>query len=339
MTERARLESRLPLLKQRARLNRYLRSYFDTHGFLEIEAPICVPSPGLEVHLDAFVVENAEPAQRYLITSPEYQMKRLVAGGLDKIYSLGKVFRRGERGRQHNPEFTMLEWYARGWGWDELAGSVESLVAGALEALTGSAQLDLGDRRLSLATPWPRHTVRDLFAEHVGVSLDGDEPASVLRDKLARGGHALPSAEARWDDLFFTVFLDVIEPKLAASDRPIIVHDWPRPLAALARVCEDDARVVERFEAYVPTGSGLLELCNGFGELVDAVEQRARLQEDLRKRAERGLPAYPVDERFLAALDEMPPSSGVALGVDRLAMLILGAKDIADVLPFAVEEL
>ncbi len=340
MSERARLAPRLPLLAARARLNRFLRDFFETRGFLEIEAPIAVPSPGLEVHLDAFVVENAGPSQRYLITSPEYQMKRLLAGGLDKIYAMGKVFRRGERGPQHNPEFTMLEWYAAGWGWEQLADSVEALIGGAVRALCSRDTLALADgRSVSLASPWPRRSVRALFAEHAGVDLEGDEATSVLRDKLARAGHRLPSADARWDDLFFTVFLDVIEPRLAAGDRPVIVHDWPRPLAALARTRADDPRIVERFEAYVPTHGGLLELCNGFGELVDPIEQRARLHEDLQRRAERGLPAYPIDERFLSALADMPASSGVALGVDRLAMLILGAKDIAEVLPFAVEEL
>jgi lysyl-tRNA synthetase class 2 len=322
--ERERLAARLPLLRERARLNSHLRQYFFEHGFLEIEAPLLVPSPGLEVHLDAFVVDNARPEQRFLITSPEYQMKRLVAGGVDRCYSLGKVFRRGERGRHHNPEFTMLEWYVAGWGWAELATSVEELVSGCA-ALFGT----------TLPRPWHRSSVRELFTD-IGVELDGDESTGALRAKLSR--FSLPTSD-RWEDLFFTVFLDEIEPRMNARDRPTVVYDWPRPLAALARARPDDPRVVERFEAYLPTANGLLELCNGFGELVDPVEQRARCEDDLRRRAELGLPAYPIDERFLAALGDMPPSAGVALGVDRLAMWLLHANDIADVLPFAVEEL
>jgi lysyl-tRNA synthetase class 2 len=312
-------------------LNGSLRAFFDARGFLEVEAPLAVPSPGLEVHLDAVELANTPPAQRYLITSPEYQMKRLLAGGLTKIYSLGKVFRRGERGPQHNPEFTMLEWYAVGWSWSTLADSVAELIVGCARAVGAELAVDLG-------TPWPRRSVRALFAEHAGVALDGDEPSAVLRDKLARAGHALP-ASSRWEDLFFTVFLDVIEPKLAASGRPTLVHDWPVKLAALARRSPEDPRVVERFEAYLPSAGGLLELCNGFGELTDPAEQRARCEDDLRRRADLGLAAYPIDERFLAALADLPPCAGVALGVDRLAMLLTSATDIAEVLPFAVDEL
>ena len=331
------------MLEKRAQLNRFVRAFFEAQGFLEIEAPVLVPSPGLEVHLDAFEVENAGPSQRYLITSPEYQMKRLLAGGLTRIYSLGKVFRRGERGRHHNPEFTMLEWYVSGWDWSQLAHSVEELIAGAAKALGGSEALHFARegtaRDIDLRRPWPRASVRSLFARYANVDLAGDEAPPALRSTLAAAGHALPADGASFDDLFFTVFLDVIEPALNALDRPIVVHDWPRPLAAHARASADDPRVVERFEAYVPSPSGLLELCNGFGELVDPVEQRVRCEADLARRAELGLPAYPLDERFLSALGDMPPSAGVALGVDRFAMLLSSASDIAEVLPFAVEEL
>ncbi len=342
-SERERLAARLPILEQRAQLNRFIRAFFETQDFLEIEAPIAVPSPGLEVHLDAFQIENAGPSQRYLITSPEYQMKRLLAGGLTRIYSLGKVFRRGERGHHHNPEFTMLEWYATGWDWSQLAHSVEALVAGAAKEMGGREALcftrEGTTREIDLRRPWPRASVCSLFAKYAHVDLAGDEAPAALRSKLAAAGHALPAEGAGFDDLFFTVFLDAIEPALNALDRPVLVHDWPRPLAALARVSAGDPRVVERFEAYVPSPSGLLELCNGFGELVDPVEQRARCEADLARRGQLGLPAYPLDERFLSALGDMPPSAGVALGVDRLAMLVLAANDIADVLPFAVEEL
>jgi lysyl-tRNA synthetase class 2 len=337
-----------------------VRDFLAARGFLEIEAPIAVPSPGLEVHLDAFVVANAGDAQHYLITSPEYQLKRLIAGGVERLYALGKVFRRGERGRHHNPEFTMLEWYATGWDWSTLAGSVEELIAGAAEALLGSPSLPVAASSagvmsattpgaatpatpatiIDLRPPWPRRSIRELFAE-VGVTLDGDESCELLRARLAAAGHPLPGAGASWDELFFTVFLDAIEPRLATSHRPTIVYDWPRPLCALARVSPADPRVVERFEAYVPdpSGGGVIELCNGFGELTDPHEQRARLEDDLRRRRERGLPAYPIDERFLSALADLPPCAGVALGLDRLLMLLAGAQDIAQVLPFALEEL
>jgi lysyl-tRNA synthetase class 2 len=317
--ERERLAGRIGHLTRRARLNRAIRQFFEQRGFVEIEAPILVPSPGLELHLDAFAVED-----RYLITSPEYQMKRLLAGGLERIYSLGKVFRRGELGPHHNPEFTMLEWYRANAGWEAIAEDVEQLVAEA-GAAVGSA--------LELEPPWPRMTVAEAMRQFAAVRVDGDESADELRARVRAAGHRAPDG-GDFGDVFFTVFLDAVEPKLG-RERPVILYDWPRPLCALARLKPGDPRVVERFEAY----AGGLELCNAFGELTDPVEQRARCQRDLDERRARGLPAYPLDERFLTALADVPPSAGVALGVDRLAMLLLGAHDIRDVLPFKSDEL
>jgi lysyl-tRNA synthetase class 2 len=302
-----------------------------------------VPSPGLELHLDAFTVGNAPPQLAYLITSPEYQMKRLLAAGLPRIYSLGKVFRRGEAGRHHNPEFTMLEWYRAGAGWEAIADDVEALVRAAARAMAARGALRLPPG-LVLDEKWERLSVREAVARHAGVDLEGDEPPDRLAEKCRAAGHRVPGVvdgrSPAWDDVFFTMFLDAVEPALGRGARPIVLYDWPRPLAALAREKPGDPRVVERFEVYVPTGTGeVLELCNAFGELVDPVEQRRRLEADLAERRRRGLPEYPIDERFLAALGEMPPSAGIALGVDRLAMLLLGAPTIREVLPFAADEL
>jgi lysyl-tRNA synthetase class 2 len=305
-------------LAERAQILRKMRAFFDARDFIEIEAPILVPSPGLELHLDAFAVEH-----RYLITSPEYQMKRLLAGGMERIYSLGKVFRRGEAGQQHNPEFTMLEWYRAGAGWEAIADDIEALVSSLAD--------DFGVA--GLARPWQRLSVGDATERFAGVRIDGDEPLPVLREKIARQGHRVP-ADGAWDDVFFTMFLDAVEPHLGQTE-PTLVYDWPRPLCALAREKPSDPRVVERFEVYAAG----LELCNAFGELTDAVEQRRRLESDRTERRRRGLPEYPIDEKFLAALDAMPPSAGIALGVDRLAMLLLGAEHIRDVIAFADDEL
>ena len=288
-----------------------------------------VPSPGLELHLDAYEVAGGHRgAPRYLITSPEYQLKRLVAGGLTRIYSLGKVFRRGEEGPHHNPEFTMLEWYRAGEGWEAVADDVEALVCQA------ATELGLVPSGLSLQPPWQRLTVREAMRRHAGFDLDGDEDVETLRAHARAAGHRVPPVgDGDWSDVFFTVFLDAVEPHL--SQGPVVLCEWPRPLCALARAKPGDARVVERFEAYL----GGLELCNGFGELVDPVEQRRRLVADSTERLRRGLPQYPIDERFLAAVGQMPPSGGVALGVDRLAMLLLGKREIRDVLPFSASEL
>ncbi|HVZ86753.1 MAG TPA: amino acid--tRNA ligase-related protein, partial [Polyangia bacterium] len=178
-------------------------------------------------------------------------------------------------------------------------------------------------------TPFARVTVRELFARHAGIALGGDEDASALRAAAERAGVALGSATA-WDDIFYQVFLDRIEPALAGAPRPTFVFDWPAPLAALARPRAEDPRLVERFELY----ANGLELANAFGELTDPAEQRRRFEDESRLRAARGKTVYPIDEALLEALPRMPPTSGIALGLDRLVMLALGTDNIADVLAF-----
>lgn len=321
MSERERIAGKK--LRERSILNRTIRAFFDAREFIEIEAPILVPSPGLELHLDAFAVEN-----RYLITSPEYQMKRLLAGGLPRIYSLGKVFRRKEAGAHHNPEFTMLEWYRAGAEWGAIADDTEALVWQCARSLDA---VRVG--RCALEPPWPRLSVGDACERWGRVRIYGDEDVATLRARIRAAGWRAPD-DGDWSDLFFGFFLDAVEPHLG-QDEPTLIFDWPSPLCALARHKPGDARVVERFEIYAAG----LELCNAFGELTDAAEQRRRLQSDLAERRRRGLPEYPIDEKFLAALAEMPPAAGIALGVDRLAMLLLGAAEIRDVLPFAEDEL
>ncbi len=352
-------DRRRAMLCARGRALASVRRYFTEQDFLEIEAPLMVPSPGLELHLQGFAVSDANAAgpPRYLITSPEYQLKRLLVSGLRRIYSMGKVFRAGEAGPHHNPEFTMLEWYRAYEDWRSVATDVAALSAQLATELHGSPRFvrsGLGSsgsaQRIDLSLPWPELTVREVVRQHAGLDIRGDETSAELARKLEQGGYRVPhptlvDAQGEpfwaWDDLFFSVFLDHVEPKLGLPDhdgvlRPLLLYDWPSPLCALARRKPGSPEVVERFEAYVAG----LELCNGFGELCDPSEQRQRLVHDLAERRRRGLPEYPVDERFLGALAEgMPPSGGVALGIDRLLMLLLDAHHIRDVLPFACDEL
>lgn len=335
--------ARLAKLHARARSMAGLRGFFAEQGFLEVETPLLVPSPGLEVHLSALPAG----AGRWLITSPEYQMKRLLAAGLERIYTVCKCFRADEQGRHHNVEFTMIEWYRAWAGWEDILADTEALVAHVAAYTTGSTRIRLDGaeaergagtatgRAIDLQPPWPRLTVAEAMDRFAGVQMVGHESAEELAARVREAGIELGGAR-EWDDVFFAAFVDRVEPALAMLDRPVVLTDWPAPLAALARRKPGAPHLAERFEVYI----GGLELCNAFGELVDPAEQRARLDEDRATRAARGLPVYPVDERFLAALDEgLPPCAGIALGIDRLIMLITGARDIREVLAFAADEL
>jgi lysyl-tRNA synthetase class 2 len=308
-------------LEARARILRAVRAWFESEGFIEVDTPARVRSPGQEVHLDAMPAGEG----RWLITSPEYHMKRLVAAGLPRIVQIAKCWRANEVGPHHRGEFTMVEWYRANAPLEALADDCEAL----LRAAAAAAGRD--PAALGLAAPFARATVRELWARHAGIQLDGAEDAAALRAKAAAAGVAVAGATA-WDDVFYQVFLDRIEPRLAAGG-PTFVFDWPAPLAALARAKPGDARVVERFELYAAG----LELANAFGELTDAVEQRRRFTEEAGLRAARGRAVYPLDEALLSALPRMPPTAGIALGFDRLVMLVLGAGDIGEVMAFGDE--
>ncbi len=309
-------------LEARGRIVRAVRAWFEREGFLEVSTPARVRSPGQEVHLDAIAAGQSGGEAHWLITSPEYHLKRLVADGLSPIFEICKCWRAEESGPHHRTEFTMLEWYRADAPLEVLAADCETLVGIAFQA-AGRDPVALG-----LGAPFARTTVGELFEKQAGFSLTGAETAPELRAAAERAGVALGTATA-WDDIFYQVFLDRIEPELARSG-PTFVFDWPAPLGALARPHPRDPRVVERFELY----AGGLELANAFGELTDPVEQRRRFEEETRIRAARGKAVYPLDEALLAALPQMPPTAGIALGLDRLIMLATGARDISEVQAF-----
>jgi lysyl-tRNA synthetase class 2 len=306
-------------LAARAHALRALRDRFAAWGFVEVETPAVVPCPGLDTHLDAFEIARpalSESPPRYLITSPEYQMKRLLVGGVPRCFQIAKSFRRGEVGDNHNPEFTMLEWYRAFASMEDVVADTEAIVL-AVNAAIGHAGGTLA--RLDLATPFERLSVADAFERHAGVP-----PERML--ELANGD----------TETFFRVLIEEVEPAVAAARRPVFLTRYPASMASLARRCPDDPRFAERFELYAAG----VELCNGFGELTDPVEQRQRFESDQRERRRLGLPVYPIDERFIAALEEgMPPAAGNALGLDRLVMLALGATSLRDVLAFPEAEL
>ena len=307
-----------PKLERRADVIESVRAFFTSRGFLEVETPILVPSPGLDVHLDAFAVESESPA-RYLITSPEYQMKRLLARGdtphRSRIFQLTKVFRRGESGSRHNPEFTMLEWYRSGAN-----GTVAAVMRDTeqLVARITSGAVHVAGRTISTRPPFRRLTVAQAFEAFANLN-----PQQTL--DLASND----------EDSFFRTLVTDVEPALAEQHCAVFLTDYPASQASLARKKPSDPRWAERFELYVAG----VELCNGFGELVCPIEQRARLLRDQEVRVERGLPVYPIDERFLSALAHVPPSGGNALGLDRLAALSCGTAEIAEVVSFMADEL
>ena len=274
----------LACLSERARVLRELRAFFDARGFTEVETPVRIPSPAPEPHIDC-----PPSGDWFLRASPELQMKKLLAAGMERIYQIGPCFRAGEKGRRHSPEFTMLEWYRANADYSDIARDAEELLAEVLRP-HGSAAL-------------PRMTVREAYRRWAGW-----DPVET------------------WDqDRFDFDMATKIEPNLPKG--PLFLMDYPAPAASLARLKADDPRVAERWELYVDG----LELANAFTELTDPVEQRRRFELAREERRVLGEADYPLDEEFLDALVRMPPSGGVALGVDRLVMLACGVHDIADV--------
>jgi elongation factor P--(R)-beta-lysine ligase len=329
--EGARLAGRRAALEARSRIVRAARAFFEAEGFLEVETPARVRAPGQEIHLDAIPAGTSAAGQaRWLVTSPEYHMKRLLGAGFERIVQIGKAWRAGEVGPHHQPEFLIAEWYRADAPLPAIADDCEALTRVAARAAgVGPADLDL-------ASPFERTTVREVVRLHAGIDLAGDESVEALATKARAAGVDVAgraSSNASWDDVFFQLWLDLVEPRLGRG-RPTFVFDWPAPLGALARRKADDPRLVERFELY----ANGLELANAFGELTDADEQRARFLAESAERARLGKTVYDLDEALLAALPRMRPTAGVALGLDRLVMLVLGAGDIRDVVAFADDE-
>jgi lysyl-tRNA synthetase class 2 len=330
-------ELQLRNARARARLNAAVRAALGAMGYEEVETPCLVPAPGMEPHIDAFQTafrpEGGGVARPlWLHQSPEYAMKRLLADGLERVFQLARVFRNGELSRAHNPEFTMLELYRAGTDYRGIMADSERLLEACARALSpdGSARTRRGDRSLELAPPWEVLTVEEAFRRHAGVDLGactGD--AARLAAAARAAGHDPGPPGERFDDVFFRIMLDAVEPRLGIG-RPTWLVDWPASMAALSRVKPEDPRWAERFELY----AGGLELANGFTELTDEAEQRARLVEEQALRARFGRPVYPLDEPFLEAVGRMPPAGGVAIGLDRVLMLLTGAASIDEVLLF-----
>ena len=312
-----------------------LRQWFSAERFLEVDVPLLVPHPGLEPHIDPFevpFVPGTDVGTRralYLHTSPEYAMKRLLADTPTALFFLGKVFRNGEIAPAHNPEFTLLEFYRPHADYTAVMADTEAALCAAAVAVRAAAGTAAS---LLEKTPYERLTVDEAFATHAGFHLPKDGDVAALT-KLARGVGVRTEPTDTFDDVFFRVMLERVEPALGRH-RPVFLTEYPASMASLARLKPGHPEVAERVELY----AGGHELGNGFSELTDAAEQRRRLQEEQAFRRAHGRPAFELDERFLAALPAMPPSSGIAIGVDRVLMLALGATRIEDVLLFPARD-
>lgn len=306
-------------IRLRARLNGLVRGFFESRGVLEVETPVMSRAGNTDPNIASFQVEfsgrtEGAPRTRWLRTSAEYPMKRLLAEGIGDCYELGRVFRDGEAGGRHNPEFTMLEWYRVGMPLPGLIDETAALVRAALALVGRDATV-------------VRTSYRDLFRDTLGLD---PMTATVAELQAAFTGHIDPGGLGRddWLDLLMT---HQIQPGLDPG-RLLAVDDYPASQCALARVVRrGDVEVAERFELYL----GPLELANGYHELLDADEQRRRFQRDHAVRAGRGDVLPPIDEALLGALAAgMPACSGVAMGMDRLLMTMLGTGRIADVLAY-----
>jgi lysyl-tRNA synthetase class 2 len=310
-----RLAARLPFLRRRRLLTAATRAFFEARGYVEVETPYAVPAPGEEVHLAPF---RLEPSGLYLHTSPEFAMKKLLAGNAGKIFQLARVWRHEPHSPTHAPEFTMLEWYNPGAGLGDLIAEVRAYLAAVLPPV-----FDYAGHTLRLDAP-ERFTIAEAFARFAGADVlatAGDAPA------LATAGGARLRRGETWEDLFFRLLLERVEPHIGRAGPCFLTH-WPAAQAALARRDPADPRVAERFELYIAG----LELANAFVELTDAAEQRARFLADRARHHTATGPDWPMDEDFLDAVARMPACAGIALGFDRLVMLATGTTRISDVL-------
>jgi lysyl-tRNA synthetase class 2 len=301
------LARRKKALQERADILQAVRTFFIARGFFEVETPHRIPAPAPESYIDA-----TPSGPWFLHTSPELCMKRMVAAGYEKIFQICRCWRAGERGNQHIPEFTLLEWYHSGIDYKMLMEECATLIQTVASKVGAGERLVFRNQAIDLTSPWERIPVRQAFHEYAKTAME----------------------EALSSGLFDEIMARDIEPRLGIR-KPTFIYDYPAQRGALARLRPEDKTVAERFELYM----GGLELANGFSELVDPEEQRRRFERENESRRGMGKSVYAIPEKFLEELREMPPSAGIALGIDRLVMVFLDAPSIDEVVAFTPEEL
>lgn len=301
-------------LYKRAKLVKSIRTWFDSNDFLEVESPSLQKSPGMEAHLRAFRTEKISPEldkseELFLHTSPEFAMKKLLVAGLPKIYQICHCFRNAEGSSLHSCEFTMIEWYRANSNYNKIMQDCEKLIRFCATE-TGTKTLKHKDMQSDPFAEWEKISVIDAYKKYAGITVN------------------LDASPEEWEELFYKTFLNEVEPNLGQG-APTILYDYPVSMAALSRQKPEEPKLAERFELYICG----IELANAFGELTDAKIQRKRFEEDLKLKKELYNEEWPLDEDFISALENgMPESGGIALGIDRLAMLICGVDTMNEIL-------
>ncbi len=328
------LQDKLPFLHARNIAKNAIRNWFISQDFYEVETAQLQTSPGNEVHLlglsTIWTAPDLQNQEMFFATSPEFSCKKLIAGGMERIFEFARVFRNRDLSPIHTPEFTMLEWYRTNEDWNKVIEDTLAICKNAAIA-NGAENYRFGQISIPVSTPTERITLQEAFLKYAGVDMLSTitENGTTNRDEFARlsllSGVNVDDND-NWSDIFTKILVAKIEPHLGIN-APTILCEYPLPEGALAQKCQHDPRVVERFELYICG----VEIANGFGELIDSIEQRYRFEDAMRQQKEIYGKSYPIDEELLEALKHMPPTSGVALGFERLVMLISGARRISDV--------
>jgi lysyl-tRNA synthetase class 2 len=318
-----------------------IRAYMTEHGYLEVDTPILVAGASLDAHVQPmrtrFVPDGAPPERGrdlFLRTSPEHAMKRLLAAQAGRIFEIARVFRQGELGPRHAPEFTLLEWYAPEASYLDLAQEFVALMRSLCQELRRDTLMPVGDRLVDLKLPPYFITVEEAFRQHAGIDLPAAREQRALLEAARGVGIHMPP-DAPWDEVFSRVLVERVEPALAKRESAVVLYRFPDVVCTYARPVPRAPWLAERFELYL----GGVEIVNAYGELRDAAMLRFRMERENRRRGAAGEPELPVDERLLACLNDMPEVSGAAAGVERMLMLITGARSIDEVQAIAFGEL
>ncbi len=316
---------RLTILRSRAVAA--MRSFLDSRGFLEVETPVLQPIYGGAAARPFTTHHNAYDQQLYLRISDELYLKRLVVGGLDRVYEIGRVFRNEGVSRKHNPEFTMMECYQAYADYRDMMTLAQEMIQEIAGRVLGGPRIDVGGEKIDLSGEWPRIPLRDAIADRIGIDVLEHGDLDRLREAVRRAGLEVGEAPT-WGRLVDDLFSEHVEPTLI---QPSFVTDYPLELSPLAKRSASEPRLVERFEPFIAG----MEIGNAFSELNDPEDQRGRLEATMRDRELGDEEAHPLDVDYLEALElGLPPTGGLGIGVDRLVMILSGAANLREVIAF-----